>query len=114
MYNQITKNLPHELRPNADAAHRVLTLSTAAKLADMAAGDGGAAFALHGATTHVLVCVENADARVCPSGTTPTAAVGVLLKGGTDRVLLSKAEAQTAKWIAVASDVTLQVAQYSL
>jgi hypothetical protein len=95
-----------ESRPNPNAPHAgpVTVGAAAAALTSLVT--------LHAATQFVLIKVENAALRICPTGTTPTATLGFNYLADTE-ILLSRNEADVAKLIrAGGTDSAIQVAQY--
>ncbi len=100
-------NLSHVLAPNVAAPTVAKTISnTAVTLANLGV-------AIDGNTRYVMLTVEAGPVRVCPEGTTPTTTLGQPVYAG-QAVLLSRAEALTAKWIrSTAIDATAQVSQYT-
>ena len=96
-----------DYRPNTAAAQQTITVgATAATLTSLLST------ALAADTDYVILSVETDQVRICPTGTVPTASLGLLLSVGT--ILgLSRAEADVANVIRVTTSATVQVIQYT-
>lgn len=94
------------LIPNTAAAHQTATVTAAAATLISLLGTP-----LHAATDAVLIACETDSIRICPTGTTPTSTLGIVITAG-QLYELTRAEADVAQVIRVTTNATLQVAQY--
>ncbi len=103
-----------EGRPNLN------TQTTVVAFTDTASTLAGLGVSFDSATKFVVVSIENNDVRYCPEGTAPTnsggtpASRGHLGSAGSNPILLSRGEADEAKWInaVLAAAGMGQVSQY--
>jgi len=90
--------------PNLAATDQSATVSSTATLLS-------ALVTLHAQTRFVRVSVDTDDVRFTVSGTTPTSTLGRSIPVDGD-ILLTEAEAATAKFIRITTDARIQVSQY--
>lgn len=96
-----------EYVPNTAATEQQVTFpAAAATLLSLLSGG-----ALHADTNLVIIAVETAGMRICPTGGTPSTTLGVPYSAG-QIFELSRKEADVAKVIRAAAGSTGQILQY--
>jgi hypothetical protein len=103
----LVSRLVPEYAPNTAATEQQITIpAAAASLRSLLSGG-----AFHKDTNLVILALETAGMRICPTGGTPSASLGVAYSAG-QIIELSRKEADVANVIRSAAGATAQVLQY--